>query len=135
MIPIIAGGFLVLHGFVHLLYLGQSAGRFELQPGLTWPGGSWAFAKPLGEGGVRMLASFFCLLAAAGFVVAGLGIFAGQSWWRTAVLASAAFSASLYLLFWDGRFQRLADQGGVAVLINLAILAAVLLFRWPRFDF
>jgi hypothetical protein len=36
-VQFIAGIFLILHGLVHLLYYGQSARRFELAPGLTWP--------------------------------------------------------------------------------------------------
>ena len=135
MIRVIAGVFLVLHGLVHLLYLGQSARLFELQPGMVWPDGSWAFSKLLGEGGTRTLASIFCILAAAGFVMGGAGVFFGQSWWRTAAVASAVFSGVLYILFWNGRWQHLDGQGGVAILINIAILLAVLLFRWPHFDF
>jgi hypothetical protein len=135
MIRIIAGVFLILHGLVHLLYLGQSARRFELQPGLTWPEGSWAFSKLLGEDGARTLAGIFCILAAAGFVIGGVGILAGQPWWGTAAVASAVVSTVLYVLFWDGRATRLADQGGVALLINAAILLAVFVFRWPNFAF
>src|SRR5512139_533131 len=103
MIKVIAGLFFVLHGLVHLLYFGQSARLFELQSGMIWPDGSWAFQKLLGEHGTRMLASIFCLLAAAGFVIGGAGLFLGQSWWRTAVIASATFSGLLYILFWNGR--------------------------------
>lgn len=135
MIQIITGVFLILHGLVHLLYFGQSARRFELQPGLTWPDGSWAFGRLLGVNGTRTLASLACLLAAAGFMLGGVGIFFGQGWWRAATVAAAAFSALLYLLFWDGRMQRLDAQGALGILINLAILAAVLVFGWPHFDF
>ena len=102
MIKIIAGVFLVLHSIVHLLYLGQSARLFEMQVGLTWPDGSWAFSKLLGESSTRTLAIIFCILAAAGFVIGGAGIFFSQSWWRTAVIISAVFSGVLYILFWNG---------------------------------
>ena len=135
MIKVIAGIFLVLHGLVHLLYFGQSARLFELKSGMIWPDGSWAFSKLLGEKGTRTLASIFCILAAGGFVIGGAGIFFGQSWWRTAVVASAAFSGVLYILFWNGRLQHLDNQGGVGLLIDVAILVAVLVFRWPQFDF
>lgn len=135
MIRIVSGIFLLLHAFVHLLYFGQSARLFELQPGLTWPNGSWAFSKPLGDSATRALASACLILAAAGFVIGAAGIFFGQSWWRTAVVASAAFSIVIYLLFWNGRWQHPDGQGGVGILIEIAILVAVLIFRWPRFDF
>ena len=135
MIKFVAGAFLLLHGLVHLLYFGQSARLFELQPGMVWPDGSWAFSKLLGEGSTRTLASIFCILAAAGFVIGASGIFFSQSWWRAAVIASAAFSGVLYILFWNGRLQHLDNQGGIGLLIAGAILVAVLLLRWPRFDF
>jgi hypothetical protein len=134
MIKIIAGLFLVLHGLVHLLYYGQSARRFELKPGLTWPDNSWAFSKLIGENSTRSLAGIFCILAAAGFVIGGAGILFGQSWWRTVVVAAAAFSVILYILFWNGRMQGVDAQGGFAILIDAAILATVLIFHWPTFD-
>ena len=135
MIKFVAGVFLVLHGLVHLLYLGQSARLFELRPGMIWPDGSWAFAKLLGDNGTRTLASIFCILAAAGFLIGGAGVLFGQPWWRTVVVVSAAFSGILYILFWNGRLQHLDNQGGVGLLIDVAILVAILVFRWPQFDF
>ena len=135
MIRVIAGIFLVLHGLVHLLYFGQSASLFELQPGLTWPDGSWAFSKLFGVSSTRVLASACLILSAAGFVIGAIGIFFGQSWWRTAVIVSAVFSAIVYVLFWNGRWQHLDGQGGVGILIEIAILAAILIFGWPKFDF
>lgn len=132
---LIIGVFMVLHGLVHLLYFGQSARYFELQSGLTWPDGAWVFSKPLGNETTRILASVFLIVAASGFVAAGGGIFLKQSWWRPLIVVAATFSSVLYILFWDGAFQKMADKGWVGVLINVAILAAVLLFRWPNFEF
>ena len=136
MINVIAGVFLVLHGLVHLLYFGQSARLFELQTGMIWPDGSWAFSKLLGDKGTRRLASIFCILAAAGFVMGkSQGMLFSQSWWHSAVVAAAAFSGVLYIVFWNGRLQHLDNQGGVGLLIDMAILVTILMFRWPQFDF
>jgi hypothetical protein len=44
------------------------------------------------------------------------------------VAGAAAFSAVVFLLFWDGKIQDLDDKGGVGLLINLAILVALLIF-------
>jgi hypothetical protein len=134
-IRIIAGVFMVLHGLVHLLYLGQSRRLFELQAGLVWPDGSWAFAKLLGEDATRWLAGVACILAALGFMAGGIAILAGQSWWRPLVVGTAAFSAAIFVLFWDGSLLRLADKGAIAILINLAILLAVLILQCPDFGF
>ena len=135
MIRIIVGIFFVLHGLVHLLYFGQSSRLFELQPGMVWPDGSWAFSALLGENPTRNLASITCILAALGFVISGVGVFISQSWWRNAVLVSAIFSGILYILFWNGRLQHLDGQGAVGLLIDVAILVSVLVLRWPKFAF
>ena len=64
MIRTLFGIFIVLHGLVHLLYFGQSARYFELQPGMVWPDGSWLFTKLLGEESNRALTSSLLVLAA-----------------------------------------------------------------------
>ena len=125
MLRFIFGVFIMLHGLVHLLYFGQSWRLFELQSGMVWPDGSWAFSKLFGDKLTRLLASIACVVAAVGFVVGGIGILVMQYWWRPVVVGSAAFSAMIYILFWDGKMQRLDNKGGVGLLINLAILVAV----------
>jgi hypothetical protein len=135
MLRIVIGVFMLLHGLVHLLYFGQARRLFEVQPGLAWPDGSWAFSKLLGDETTSWLASIACVVAAIGFVVGAIAIFVGQAWWRPLVVGSAAFSAAIFLLFWDGGLQRLDAKGAIAIFINLAILVAVLLFRWPDFGF
>ncbi len=135
MLRIVLGTFMVLHGLVHLLYYGQSRRLFELQRGMIWPEGAWAFSRLLGDGTTRRLASIACIAAAAGFVVGGTGILAGQGWWRPAVVSAAAFSTAIFVLFWDGSRHRLDNQGAFAILINAAILFAVLVLQWPAFGF
>jgi hypothetical protein len=135
MIRILLSIFLVLHGLVHLLYSGQSGRLFELQSGMVWPDGAWAFSRLLGEQANRTLASLFLVLAAIGFVAGGAGIFLKHGWWRPVIVVVAAFSTILYLLFWDGALSHLDNKGGVGILINLAILAMVLLPQWPELDF
>ncbi len=127
----ILGAFLVLHGLVHLLYMGQSARRFELKPGLTWPDGSWAFAKLVGNTTTRTLASIACVIAAVGFIAGGAGVIFSLAWWRPVIAATALFSSTAYILFWDGQLHALPDQGAVAILINLAILVAMLVLQLP----
>jgi hypothetical protein len=68
-------------------------------------------------------------------VAGGIAIFVGQFWWRPVVVGAATFSAATFVLFWDGGFQRLADKGAIAILINLAIVLGVLILRWPDFGF
>src|SRR4030042_3993097 len=104
---ILVGIFLVLHGLVHFLYLGQSVRLFQLQPGMTWPDGSWVFSRLLGDELVRSLAGVSCGLAAIGLVVGGIALFVTQAWWRPVVIGSSAFSALIFVFFWDGQVQAL----------------------------
>lgn len=127
----IFGAVIALHGLVHLLYFGQSSRRFELKPGMLWPDGSWAFSGLFGDGAARNFGSILLLVAAIGVVAGGVGILTSQSWWRPVVVGAAAFSSLTYLLLWNGKLQDLDGQGAVGILINIAILLAVLVFRWP----
>jgi uncharacterized membrane protein YphA (DoxX/SURF4 family) len=135
MIRIMVGVFMMLHGLVHLLYFGQSAKYFELKPGMVWPDGAWTFSKLVGDQATGNLASISLILAAVGFVAGGAGIFMGQTWWRPVVVGAAVFSSVVFSLFWNGSMQNLDGQGGVGILINLAILIVVLVLRWPDFGF
>ncbi|MCB9451062.1 MAG: hypothetical protein H6672_06460 [Anaerolineaceae bacterium] len=135
MIQVVSGIFLVLHGLVHLLYVGQSQKVFELQTGLTWPDNAWTFSRLLGNDATRILASVALIVAAIGFVGGGIGIFASQAWWRPLTLGAVVLSSILYLLLWDGTVQRLDQQGAVGILINIAILVAVVVLGWPEFSF
>ena len=131
----IFGALIVLHGLVHLLYFGQSAKYFELKPGMVWPDGSWAFSSLLGDGVARNLVSILLLLAAIGLVVGGIGIFMSQAWWKPVVVGVAAYSSVVFILFWNGRMQNLDGQGGIGLLIDMAILFSVLILRWPQLGF
>jgi tetrahydromethanopterin S-methyltransferase subunit E len=54
-----------------------------------------------------------------------------QNWWRPLVVGATAFSAVVFLIFWNGRTQNLDAQGLVGILIDVAILMIVLVLRWP----
>jgi hypothetical protein len=135
MFRILFGVFVVLHGLVHLLYFGQSWRLFELQAGMVWPDGSWAFSRLLGDETTRLLASISLVLAAIGFVAGGTGLFVRQGWWRPMVMGAAALSAIVFVLLWNGKMQRLDNQGAIGILINIAVLVAALLLQGPNFDF
>jgi hypothetical protein len=135
MVRIFFGVFIVLHSLVHLLYYGQSARYFELKPGMVWPDGSWVFSRLLGDGAVRNMASILLLLSAIGLIIGGIGILVSQAWWRPEVVCAAIFSSVIFILFWNGRMQNLDAQGGIGLIIDVAILMAVLVLRWPKLGF
>jgi len=128
---ILFGIFLILHGMVHLLYAGQSGRLFELRPEMTWPDRSWLFSKLLGDETTRLLATAALVLIALGMAASSLGIFLRADWWRVAAITSAGLSSLLFFVMWNGKFDVLPDQGGVGILINIAILVLILIFKWP----
>ncbi len=123
------GIFIILHGLIHLLYLGQSARFFELKPGMVWPDGSWALSR-LNQL-ARNLTSAALLLAALGLIIGGIGIVTSQVWWRPVVVGAVTLSSVVYILSWNGSKQNLDGQGAIGLLIDVAILLAVLVFGWP----
>lgn len=126
------GAFLVLHGLVHLLYTGQARRLFELRPGMTWPHGSWALSGVIGNEAARAVAAVCFAVVAVGYATGGTALLLGQQWWRPVALLAAALSAVAIVLLWDGVMHMLPDQGLIGLLIDLAIIVAVLAFRWPQ---
>jgi hypothetical protein len=131
MLRLIVSLFVAWHGLVHLLYFAQSRRLFELRAGMVWPDGSWAFTKLLGAEATQSLAGLLCILAGAAFVAGGLGALLGQNWWRVPIVVGAVCSAVTFGLFWDGKLQSLTGSGLIGVLIDLALLTALLILRWP----
>ncbi|MGD8463589.1 MAG: hypothetical protein PVI09_06950 [Anaerolineae bacterium] len=131
MLRFLYGIFVLLHGLVHLWYVTLSQRWVAFQPEMGWTGESWLFSPLLSDGAVRGLATVFYSLTTLGFVVAGVGVFARQEWWRPVIIGSAAFSAVLIVLFWDGGLQRIVEKGLLGFLINAALLIALLVFDWP----
>lgn len=119
------GVFLLMHGAVHLLYVGQALRLFELKPGLQWPDAALLFSRRLGARSTRLLAVTCLLLATAGFFLGAAGLMFMQLWWPALTAGAAAFSIILYLLFWDGKFEILDAQGGIGILIDLLILLSL----------
>jgi hypothetical protein len=130
MLKNIFGVFIILHGLVHLLYFGHGMRYFEL-PGLTWPDGSWAISRVLGEGSGRLVAGGACIAAMLLFVAAGIGFFSGAIWWRAVLLIAGIFSSLIWILFWNGKMDKLSEQGLYAILINLGLILTTQVFNWP----
>lgn len=129
MLSVVAGVGLVAHGVVHWLYAGQSLRLLALQPGLTWPDGSWAFSRLVGDHATRTLASVVCLACGAGFAAGGVALLAGLGWWRPVVATTSVCAAVVFVLLWDGLARRLDAQGAIGVVIDVAIVAAMVVLR------
>ena len=132
MIRVVVGLLPILHGIVHLIYFGQAQRYFEMQAGMVWPDGSWAFSRVMSEKAARAVAATGCLISAISYLGAGVGVLADLGWWRPVVVIGASVSTVLFVLFWDGRLKKLGERGVFGVLINVAVLLSVLVFDWPQ---
>jgi hypothetical protein len=116
----------MLHGLVHLLYMGHALNAFELEKGFVWPDNSRLLVNLPGRA-MKRLAGVLCVVAAISFVGSGIFLLAGHSWQYPAAIFSVAASTVLFIAFWDGTTRKLHTQGGIAILINLLILVYVLI--------
>jgi hypothetical protein len=135
MLRVLLGILIVLHGLVHLWYFTLSQRVVEFRPEMGWSGRSWVFTNLLGDSTTRTLAGVLYILATLAFVVSGIGIFVRADWWRPALVGSAVFSAAIILLLWDGGMQLIVQKGLIGFLIDLGVLVALLLFKWPSAAF
>jgi len=116
------GIFFILHGLVHVLYMGHSMRLFELQPNFMWPDQSLILSNIFNKKIIRRIAEILCLVATLGFVVAGIRFFIDSSWNNPEIAISAFLSIMLYVVTWDGSTRKLDNQGGYGILINVSIL-------------
>ncbi len=79
----------------------------------------------------RWLAAISLALAAFGFVAGGVGLAAQAEAWHQVTVYASILSTVVFVLFWDGRFRAMDDQGGIGMLINMIVLAAAFFLKWP----
>ncbi len=135
MLRFLFGTFMLLHGLVHLWYVTLSREWVAFQPEMGWTGESWLFSSLLSDSATRALASVCYLVATLLFVAGGVGVYAQQDWWRPLAVVASAFSAVIIILFWDGGTQLLVEKGLLGLLINVLLLFALLVFKWPATQF
>lgn len=130
MLKIALGIFIIAHGLVHaILAAAPNPSDSNAKPGafFTAADRSWLPQLGLSASAVQWIGISLVALSTLGFVLAGLGIFgvAGLSAiWRTVAVISSCISLVLLILFWHPWLP-------VGVLIDIAILIALLWAKWP----
>lgn len=119
---LVGGGFLVLHGFVHLWYVVLSQGWVEAEEQMGWNGHSWLLSSHLSTETILSIASVLYIVAALGFVAGGVGYILDQDWAGTVLVATAVLSTGVLVVMWDGKPDLLVEKGILGVLINLGIV-------------
>lgn len=127
----ILGIIIVLHGLVHLLYAAHAYGALVLQPDMPWPQHAWGLSRAFKSSTLGTLAVVLCSLSGLGIAAGGIAYLLKMPAWQTLLVAFSILSTATYLLLWDGKRQDLDNQGIYAVVIDLALIAAILLSSIP----
>jgi hypothetical protein len=121
---VVLGLFLVAHGLVHAgIWTTPKPATGKARP--FDPASSWLLDR-LGasQRSAHMVSVVLALVAAAGFVVGGLGLLVHAAWWGAVAGGSAAVSLLLMVLYFNPWLV-------VGLGIELAIIAALLRAGWP----
>lgn len=62
-------------------------------------------------------------------VVGGAAYIAGAGWADWVIIGGAALASFAHILLWSGKWSDFADHGGIGVIINVAVIAAILVLR------
>ena len=126
---IFLGIFFILHGLVHLLYMGHSLNYFELEKGFIWPNNSKLLGNIFSLPTIKMLAGVLCFIAAISFILSGTCVLIGHSYQHLVSIISVIVSTVLFIAFWDGSRIKIHTQGGIAIIINILIFVFILIFN------
>ena len=124
-----AGAFIILHGLVHAMYVGQAIQWFELRVGMAWPIGARFLPSEISDGVLRAFAAITIGIAAAALVAGGVGILLDAGWGGSVTVTAAIVASLLHILLWDGDIKTSADQGLYGIIINVVIVAWILAAR------
>lgn len=113
LLRIVIGVLLVIHGVAHVEITRVWGAR---ESATSWLAGE-----------ADRLGTVLSTIALAGFVLAGLAVFAGFSVWRPLAVGAACVSLVTIALFWDWKMA-------LGAAVNVAILVALLWARWPGRD-
>ena len=112
------------HGVGHVMFMPVLTGALRMQ----MSGHSWLLTDALGDGVVRIGASFAGAVVIAAFVGGAVALAFQLPMWRQLVIGGAILSAALIVLMFDG----VQTSGAVSALaFDVVALGALLVAQWP----
>ena len=111
---------LFAHGVGHVLFLANSWGYWRENE----EGRSWLFSRVLGAGqAVEGIFGLLWLVPLVGFVAVTWGYFTHQEWWPQLMLASAAISLVMIVLWWG---SLVTGSAFFALVFDIVLIVVVL---------
>ena len=131
MLYIILGVFLILHGAVHIWYVAMARGLITADADTIWNGRSWLLTRRVGDQTTMTFATIVFSAIALVFAVAGIALVAQQEWFSTWAITGSILSIAAIVCFWDGKPDHPVEKGLLGIILDVAILVALLYFEWP----
>jgi hypothetical protein len=122
---LVAGAFIVLHGLVHAMYVGQAMRWFELREGMAWPTGS-RLMRSVPDDRLRRFAAITIGMGALLLIGGGIGILLDAGWGPGVTVAGAVLASIVHILLWSGNVKTAPDEGLYGVIINVVIVVGIL---------
>ena len=110
------GVLLMIHGFAHWQII-SGWGKVTADSAALR-------AVGMGDAALASLGTALWVAALLSFELAGIGVFAGQGWWRALAIGGAVVSLLVMALFWQPNFI-------IGAAIDIGILVALLWAHWP----
>jgi hypothetical protein len=124
--------FVLGHGIAHMVYTSLAMGWLpKLENQSTWSGASWLLTGSLGLPTTRILGAIFFTAITVLFAFTAGAVGFKEPWAATWLLWTAVASSLGLILFWDGSPQDLISKGLIGVAINIGLLVALLVFKFP----
>jgi hypothetical protein len=123
MLRVLTSIFFILHGLVHLLWLGSYWKLMEVD-GIPYTTRVLAGRINVGDTGIRIVGILWAIATLA-WVIAGLGLVFTASWWQAMTIGAALFSSVMCVLG--------LPVAKFGLLINIATLTVVFLngqYNW-----
>lgn len=111
------------HGFIYLRFLPEAL--------KAWGGSSWLLGGALTKN--RLKALVVALHVIAGLVSLACAVAIGfapslPGWWRPLAMAGGAVGIASFAVFWEGRTERLVQEGGIGAVVSLILLLSAIAF-------
>lgn len=114
------------HGFIYLRIGSSITSTLK-----EWKGTSWLLGNTVTESQLKTLVMMVNIAAGVVTIACAVAIAFAPSlpgWWRPLAISSAVVGVIAFAVFWDGQHQLIFEEGGIGVLVSVALLGIAIAF-------
>lgn len=114
--------FLILHGLVHLWYFTLAAKLVEFKAEMGWDISASMISRILSQSSASNIAMISYPIIAFTFVVVGVLWNFNEDLSKNLLVVISIVSSIFIILFWDGSFDKVVENGLVGLIANFIVL-------------